>query len=790
MVTTTTGLATSYINFTRASNATVTNNVGNIAWAGHNFLLNSENFAASSWTKDGTTVTANATEAPNGTTTADAIFEIAVTSFHLVFLPSYTFSSGTQTISVYIKANGRTKFAIGPGSASIFNINASFDLTAVTATAALGTATIESVGSGWYKISATGVATAGSTNLNLVILNDSGAASYTGDNTKGVYLWGAHLYRSDLGGMVFNPAMPAGMGTYYPTTPRNLFGYTEDFSSAYWTKGAASVLSNSITAPNGLQTADKIFSTATSGYHGWGVGITIGAAPYTISFYVKAAEYSLVWAAEGNNGFFFVGFNLAANQVIPGSGGGSKFVSAAIQSVGDGWYRCSIVVSNVSAGIFVSISSYPNSGATPTQFGVQYTGDGASGAYFWGIQLSDSASLDAYTPVYGDAVTSAAYYAPRLDYSPTSLQPLGLLVEEQRTNLLTYSNAFSNVAWGKVTASVSSTSATTAPDGTTSATKLIEGTGLPPDSRDGFNMIGSGSGFSTGDAVFSVYVKAAERSQIAIGGKWAAGVAMTAVIVDLTTGTSVGTTAISPGNISATLLSVVDVGNSWKRVSVKLTAGQATYGFLATASGNTVNYSGNGASGLYIYGAQLEAGSFSTSYIPTSASQVTRSADLATVDVSAFPYTDTQGTLVANCSFNTGIDVGAYLVQIGGGAGGTSYGSSHAIYRGSESSLGTGQRLKGMTYNNSNSEEGVCATSGNINVSPSKVAYAFAANNFAASVNGASAITDNSGTMPTGAWVMTLGAIRGGGYYLNGHIRQITYLPRRISNSDLQTRTT
>jgi hypothetical protein len=84
------------------------------------------------------------------------------------------------------------------------------------------------------------------------------------------------------------------MKAVYPfvTDNRNLFGYTEDFSNAFWFKDGVTITSNSITAPNGTLTADSLIENTANSQHYVGVtsGLTLTAAPYTISAYLKKAN--------------------------------------------------------------------------------------------------------------------------------------------------------------------------------------------------------------------------------------------------------------------------------------------------------------------------------------------------------------------------------------------------------------------------------------------------------------------------------------------------------------------
>lgn len=238
---------------------------------------------------------------------------------------------------------------------------------------------------------------------------------------------------------------------------------------------------------------------------------------------------------------------------------------------------------------------------------------------------------------------TAGVNEPRFDHDPITGQSLGLLVEDSRQNLLTYSEDFSNAVWNKLGSSVSTnTSITTAPDGSNNADKLIENT------TNGEHRFLSSNISWVGNTryTFSLFVKAAERTRfdMLFGtlSNWSGG---RAVAFDLVSGTILSTDGAT-GNI-------IKLPNGWYRCSVTAlsvaspTASQMTLRMINT--GTNASYSGDGTSGIYIWGAQLEVGSFSTSYIPTDETPggKTRSAELADMTGTNFSswYNRSEGTI-------------------------------------------------------------------------------------------------------------------------------------------------
>ena len=162
-----------------------------------NLVLYSEQFNQANWFKADTTVTANATTAPDGTSTADNVVPFATATFHSVRQFFSVTPSISHTFSVYAKANGYTKVSIADAATGGFA--ARFDLSAESVISAIAgtTPTITNVGSGWYRLTATFTTTAFSTPSITgyptgATLNNFGA-SFTGDVTSGVFLWGAQL---------------------------------------------------------------------------------------------------------------------------------------------------------------------------------------------------------------------------------------------------------------------------------------------------------------------------------------------------------------------------------------------------------------------------------------------------------------------------------------------------------------------------------------------------------------------------------------------------------------------
>lgn len=364
-------------------------------------------------------------------------------------------------------------------------------------------------------------------------------------------------------------------------------------------------------------------------------------------------------------------------------------------------------------------------------------------------------------------VETVASGTPRIDYDPVTLACKGLLIEESRTNLLTYSEQFDNAAWTKTRSSISA-NATTAPDGTVTADRLIEDT-----TASNSHFARQTATVSTAIYAYSVYVKSSVRSrvllQIGSGGPYA--------IFDVSTGVVIYATEEGSGYISASL-------DGWYRCTIvgATTAGVITL-YVIIDNGTGTVYTGDGTSGLYIWGAQLEAGAFATSYIPTTSAQVTRAADVATMTGTNFSswYRQDEGTFVTSGSI-TFVGGSLYPASLSVDDNSSSNAMEMSVWDAASDQLQFAGYASGVAQW---AVSGSAYTAG----AQSLIAATYKVNDFVAAYSGTLGSADTSGIVPT-VTQLRIGANRGGGSPRNGHISRITYYPQRLANATLQALST
>jgi hypothetical protein len=367
-------------------------------------------------------------------------------------------------------------------------------------------------------------------------------------------------------------------------------------------------------------------------------------------------------------------------------------------------------------------------------------------------------------------IQAAASGVPRFDHNPTTGESLGLLMEEARTNLLTASEATDASPWGLASATAVANNGV-APDGTTTADKII--------STGGGNFrVGVGIANATA-YTYSVFLKHVAGTGV-ISSVGFEQFGSTPLAGNSTFNLLTGTVVSNGASVQSS--SITSHPNNWFRVSITATSTDVT--------ATVINYASASGNEFLVWGAQLEAGSFATSYIPTTSSTATRAADVASMTGTNFSswYNALQGAIYVEFSATTtgANDTGGnafpfvYLIDSAGAIN-----SAHFCLL----SKGYGPGVTyGVDVSGSTQASATFATSlGDLTVK--KIAMGYQENNFGFVLNAGVVQTDTSGTVPLTPDRLFIGSQFTGNVF-TGTIKRFIYFPVRPSNASLQAITT
>ena len=359
---------------------------------------------------------------------------------------------------------------------------------------------------------------------------------------------------------------------------------------------------------------------------------------------------------------------------------------------------------------------------------------------------------------------------PRFDYDPITLTCKGLLIEESRINVSAEVNN-----WTAYAASLTP-DVTTSPAGTTTGDLFAES------ATTDTHLLYRAPTLSAVAYTFSVFYKIVGDRKLAL------------YHTNTNTGRQFDATGVQSSgvfNAPSGGFAVTPMGNGWYRASITITAvaGANEFRFwIVRASDNALNYLGDGSSGAYLWGAQIEAGAFATSYIPTTTTSLTRNADVVSMTGTNFSdwYNQTEGSFVFQYSRYQNTDAFGIVLE-------TKPSSTSTANRFGAAATSTADPRFQLVPNGTS----ILDTGGTFGVLPVntvvKGAFAYRSGDSAATRNGAS--PSNSATaFATPTYTnLQIGGTDNGLYgppttsQLNGHIRSIRYYPQRIINAEVQS---
>ena len=535
----------------------------------------------------------------------------------------------------------------------------------------------------------------------------------------------------------------------------NLLSYSQDFrntadagSTRPWLYLGITNTYGAAIAPDGTTTANYLQETATTAIHILSSStvnsVTLGStAALTCSIYFKKGLGSTApdWIQINTGGASncYASFNLTTG-LVGNYGGGSGISATNPINVGAGWYRCIITLATAGSGIHYFYPGFTNN-TNPTSRYPSYLGTITSDVQMWGFQAEQRSSVTAYTPTTTAAITnyipvllSAPAGVARFDCDPLTGKSLGLLIEESRTNLLNFSSSFATSGGSQNNWADTNITRTAAAF-------------VAPDSTQG-------------------------------GIQFTASAANATVISTAAVGTSLARTfSVWLKRISGTgvINYTLDNGATW--IAQTITPTVTRYTFTATTANQQVGFQiVTAGDGIGIWGAQLEAGSFATSYIPTVASTVTRAADSASMTGTNFSswYNQAQGSLYAESDDNGPNNNGAATLFNTGAA------VNNAITFYGSGVLNTARLLVRLNtvY--------IINTSSSVTTQPIKQAASFKDGAVSCAANGSLFVTNVNVNIPHNLDTLYIGYFPGTVSYFTGHIRKLSYYPVALSSSELQ----
>jgi hypothetical protein len=482
----------------------------------------------------------------------------------------------------------------------------------------------------------------------------------------------------------------------------------------------------------------------------------------TFSVYAKAGNQAgiTLYSAHASQGRYF---NLSTGTVGGTFIGGP--IAASITAVGGGWYRCSITVN---ASTLNGFRIYVSNGSANV----------AGTAYIQDAQLNYGLVAQTYVPTTTAAVISGLKLdTPRLNYDPANPTCPSLLLEPSRTNIIDQSEYIAS--WLDVNSTQESNYATS-PEGVQNATRVVMTSATGEHSVYDSVSVTSGTQYTQ-----SVFLKQGDGSanwryfqfRFRSGGFGG----LYGVVVDLQEGTIGYDTGLDDFGIE-------DYGNGWHRVWITATATTTSsnagpvVAFNELANAYDVSIVGDTNADVLIYGAQCEAGSYPTSYIPTYGTSATRTADACSKTGISSLIGQTEGTIFVD--FYHDISVTAALdtrIHLSSGT------TANWIFVGFPDG---GAKLLRFYVNDASGALSFFSSSGIVQ-GRNKMAFAYKSGDFVAYLNGAQVATNSTvRSIPTCSQIDLQGGAPNASAQERANYNQALVFKTRLSNADLATLTT
>lgn len=353
----------------------------------------SEDFTNSDWNKADVSVTPNSTTSPQGTTNASLIKENSANALHFISDSMSVTSGNSYTVSVFAKKKERNVLQIVLSTNFLAASYANYNLTTgvVSATGGAVTAKILSLSNDWYKCEITFTSDNTISGSPLFALQDSDtaarAASYTGDGTSGLYLWGAQ-FEEQSQATAYLPSY--GVASVRKATTTNTLPNSEYFDS--WSSFSNVILTAGQTSPDNNTNAYKLIPNTVNAVHSLKQYTVTGQ---TFSVTAKKGEYKniLLWNDANSKG---LGVNLDDNSIFRNVG----VLHYNITELTDDWKRIDVTLDTSFTGT-AAFYIYDNS--TPPN--ITFAGNDSDGLFIYAAQLEEQTQAETYAPTYGLPVT-------------------------------------------------------------------------------------------------------------------------------------------------------------------------------------------------------------------------------------------------------------------------------------------------------------------------------------------------------------------------------------------------